>query len=50
MATWVPKIVGFIEKTNENQELSDLMEEMKEAIADGFLSEIGNTSQRKFYM
>ena len=35
--TWVPKIVGYIEKANENQELSDLMGE-------GFLSEeTGNT-------
>ena len=41
--TWVPKIVGYIEKANENQELSDLMGEMKEAIAEGFLSETGNT-------
>ena len=41
--TWVPKIVGCIEKANENQELSDLMGEMKEFIADGFLSETGNT-------
>ena len=41
--TWVPKIVGYIEKANENQELSNLMGEMKEAIAEGFLSETGNT-------
>ena len=39
--TWMPKIVGYIEKSNENEELSDLMGEMKEAIAEGFLSETG---------